>query len=66
MAVRIKDPNYPAQAPNGIDPEMYERLKAEMMAKIQGYNMPGYQPDAYAQYDEMTPPWLRQNQSFAR
>ena len=43
-----------------MDHEMYARLKAEMLAKLQGYNMPGYQPDPYDAYDEMSPPWLRQ------
>ena len=58
--MRIKPANYPSDTPQGIDPAMYERLKAEMLAKMQGYNMPGYQPDPYDAYDEMSPPWLRQ------
>ena len=57
--MRIKPVNYPQSDPM-TDPEMYARLKAEMLAKLQGYNMPGYQPDPYDAYDEMSPPWLRQ------
>lgn len=49
-----------------MDPEIYARLKAEMLAKLQGYNMPGYQPDPYAAYDEMSSPWLRQGNQRVR
>lgn len=49
-----------------MDPEIYARLKAEMLAKLQGYNMPGYQPDLYMAYDEMSPLWLRQGNQRVR
>lgn len=56
--MQIKRPEY-QQTASQMDPEMLARLKAEMMAKIQEYNMPGYQPNPYEAYDEMSPAWLR-------
>ena len=63
--MQIRPVQYPQEAP-AMDPETYARLKAEMLAKLQGYNMPGYQPDPYAAYDEMSPPWLRQGNPRVR
>ena len=63
--MQIKPVQYPQEAP-AMDPEMYARLKAEMLAKLQGYNMPGYQSDPYMAYDEMSPPWLRQGNQRVR